>query len=109
MQQKDEEGTRLFARMVAKKQGWELNADEEFFGMLIAGLTKNWNRYGYYLCPCRDTEGSRDADADVICPCRYSRPDIEEFGHCYCSLYQSPAFKASGRQPAAIPERRNRH
>jgi ferredoxin-thioredoxin reductase catalytic chain len=105
---KDFENTDLFARMVAQKQGWKLNPDREFYGMLIEGLAKNYNRYGYFLCPCRDTEGSREEDDDVICPCAYARPDIAEHGHCYCSLYLSPEFSASGQATRAIPERRYR-
>lgn len=98
----------LFAAMVARKQGWSLNPDAEFFGMLVDGLRVNYNRYGYFMCPCRDSEGSRELDADLICPCAYARADIEEYGHCYCSLYLSPSFAASGRAPTGIPERRGK-
>jgi ferredoxin-thioredoxin reductase catalytic chain len=98
--------TRVFALMVARKQGWVVNPDEDFSGGLLEGLTLNRNRYGYYLCPCRDTEGSREADKDVICPCAFSWKDIEERGHCYCALYLSGAFAASGSEPGGIPDRR---
>jgi ferredoxin-thioredoxin reductase catalytic subunit len=98
--------TRRFAGMVAAKQGWAVNGDEGFVSMLLDGLTVNWNRYGYFLCPCRDTEGSREADAKLICPCAYSWKDIEEHGHCYCALYLSPSFAASGKEPTGIPDRR---
>lgn len=108
MTQKTLEETLRFTRMVAEKQGWVLTPDAAFYDDLVSGLNTNWNRYGYYLCPCRDTEGSREADADVLCPCVYARQDIEEHGHCFCSLYQSAAFAASGRPPQGIPERRAR-
>lgn len=107
MTDKSIEETRHFATMVADKQGWTLNPDSDFTESLIDGLTVNWNRYGYYLCPCRDTEGSREADSDVLCPCRYSRGDIEQYGHCFCALYLSKAFAESGEQPAGIPDLRN--
>jgi ferredoxin-thioredoxin reductase catalytic subunit len=55
MNSRTEEQTATFAAMVAAKQGWVLNPDSEFTQSLVAGLTVNWNRYGYYLCPCRDT------------------------------------------------------
>ena len=106
MQPKTDEQTRVFARMVADKQGWTVNPDEDFRESLIAGLTVNWNRYGYYLCPCRDTEGSRETDKDLICPCAFSWADIAEHGHCYCALYLDRAFAAAGRQPSGIPDRR---
>lgn len=92
--------------MVAKKQGWVVNPDSDFTDSLFAGLTTNWNRYSYYLCPCRDSEGNREADAGVICPCRYARQDIDESGHCFCALYLSPTFAESGKCPGGIKDRR---
>jgi ferredoxin-thioredoxin reductase catalytic subunit len=105
---KTDEQTRTFSRMVADKHAWILNPDTEFYEMLIDGLTKNYNRYGYYLCPCRDTEGSREADKSALCPCIWSKDDIDEFGHCYCALYLSKDFFDSGARPNAIPDRRYR-
>lgn len=106
MKPKSADDAALFASMVADRQGWVLNPDEEFRRVLIEGLATNWNRYGYFLCPCRDTELSREADADVICPCRYSWDDIRERGHCYCALFLSRSFADSGDQPSGIPDRR---
>lgn len=106
MADKTIEDTKKFTEMVAKKQGWALTKDASFYEDLVSGLKTNWNRYGYFLCPCRDSEGSREADADVVCPCVYAKADIEEHGHCFCALYQSHAFVASGKTPTGIPERR---
>lgn len=106
MAEKTIEETRKFTEMVARKQGWVLSRDQAFYDDLVSGLTTNWNRYGYYLCPCRDTDGGREADADVLCPCAYAKQDAETYGHCFCSLYWSPEFAASGRTPAGIPDRR---
>ncbi len=106
MTEKSKADVGLFAEMVAKKQLWTVNPDEDFRAMLVEGLAVNWNRYGYFLCPCRDSEGSKEADKPLICPCAFSRADIEEFGHCYCALYLSPAFALSGKAPQGIPDRR---
>lgn len=106
MNPKTREDTAKFAEMVANKQGWVVNPDTNFTTMLLEGLTTNWNRYGYYLCPCRDSDGSREADAAIICPCKYSFGDIERYGHCYCALYLSKTFAQSGKSPEAIPDRR---
>lgn len=108
MAEKTREQTKLFASMVARKQGWEVNPDADFTSMLLDGLTVNWNRYGYYLCPCRDSEGSREADATLICPRKYSWEDVAEHGHCYCALYLSTGFAESGKAPSSIPDRRFR-
>ena len=99
--------TRNFASMVAQKQGWRLNSDSSFLDSLLEGLTTNYNRYGYYLCPCRDSEGSRIEDAKAICPCVWAREDIANHGHCFCALYLSPGFACSGKEPVGIPDRRN--
>jgi len=98
--------TQRFVSMVAEKQGWKLNPDEEFVRMLVEGLMVNYNRYGYYSCPCRDADGVREKDRDIVCPCVYCVPDQEEYGHCYCALYLTVSFFESGRPPAPIPERR---
>lgn len=96
-----------FAEMVAKKQGWKLNHDGNFLDVLYEGLATNFNRYGYYSCPCRDADNDKKMDKDIICPCDYCAPDIEEFGHCYCGMYMSQEFYDSGKNPKSIPERRD--
>lgn len=100
------EDTQKFAEMVANHQGWALNPDQEFLRSILEGLTANWNRYGYYQCPCRDSWGAREKDKDIICPCAYSRPDIEEYGHCYCGLFLDKTYAAQGKPVTPIPERR---
>lgn len=97
---------RIFMEMVATKQGWKLNRDEEFLDMLAQGLAVNFNRYGYYSCPCRDADGEKEYDKDIICPCDYCVPDQQEHGHCYCGLYLTEEFAESGKKPGGIPERR---
>ncbi|WP_457557309.1 ferredoxin-thioredoxin reductase catalytic domain-containing protein [Candidatus Harpocratesius sp.] len=103
---KTKEQTQKFMEMVAKKHGWHLNRDKEFLDMLAEGLTTNFNRYGYYSCPCRDADGQKELDKDIICPCDYCIPDQQEFGHCYCGLYLTSEFYKTGKEPEAIPERR---
>lgn len=97
---------KLFVTMVATQQGWELNRDQEHLEIIIEGLAKNYNRYGYFSCPCRDASGNREKDRDIVCPCRYCRPDQEQFGHCYCGLYLTKEYFATGKEPSSIPERR---
>ncbi len=99
-------GAHKFVTMVADKQGWQLPSDKEFMLNLVKGLTKNKEKYGYYLCPCRIGEGVKRKDKDIICPCDYAKPDIGEYGHCFCALYLSKEFSASGKKPKSIPERR---
>jgi len=100
-----EDGHR-FIEAVARKHGWKVNPDAGFVGHLAAGLATNYNTYGYYLCPCRDGDGERSVDRDIICPCEYVVADHAEYGHCLCGLYLSSEFAASGVTPSSIPERR---
>lgn len=97
-----------FTDMVANKQGWLTSGDSAFYEYLCTGLVSNWNRYGYFLCPCRDSAGSREKDSPVICPCVHAREDIAQYGHCYCSLYWSKEFAASGKEAQGIPDRDRR-
>ncbi|MBN1113993.1 MAG: ferredoxin:thioredoxin reductase [Oligoflexia bacterium] len=106
MNKKTIEDTLRFITMVADKQAWKVTSDVELLGILAEGLAKNFNRYGYFSCPCRLAEAVRDKDRDIICPCVYARPDIEEYGHCYCGLYLGQVFFDSGKLPESIPERR---
>ena len=95
-----------FIHRVAAHNGWEVNPDTEFVADLAAGLALNYNRYGYFLCPCRDGEGSRELDRDIICPCDYNIPDQREYGHCFCALFYTPECAARKEAPRQIPERR---
>ncbi len=103
---KTRKDARRFVTMVAEHHGWKLNPDARFLEDLIEGLRDNYNRYGYFLCPCRESWEDRSRDEDVICPCRYCVPDQREYGHCYCALYLTEEFHRSGRTPGPIPERR---
>jgi rubrerythrin len=44
-------------------------------------------------------------DRDIICPCDYRDPDVEDYGTCYCCLYVDSATHKSG-ETKPIPERR---
>ena len=100
------EDVRNFVTTTANFRKWKLTRDEEFLKILLEGLMTNYNRYGYFLCPCRDGTGVREKDKDLICPCEYCVPDQQEYGHCYCGLYLTPEFFASNKSPRPIPERR---
>jgi len=100
------EHVRRRAESDARSRGYYLNPDESFLKDLLEGLKKNEERYGYPSCPCRLGSGDFELDRDIICPCDYRDPDVEEFGNCYCGLYvRKDVFE--GKTPAAsIPERR---
>ena len=90
----------------ATSGGYLLNPDVDFVMELMDGLVANQDRYGYLACPCRLAEGVRERDLDLICPCDYRDPDLEEFGTCYCALYVSEAVARGEQKLRSIPERR---
>jgi ferredoxin-thioredoxin reductase catalytic subunit len=90
----------------AENGGYRLNPDAEFVKNLVHGLLKNEQRYGYRACPCRLAAGKREEDTDIICPCDYRDPDLNDFGACYCALYVSEEIFAGKKQAAPVPERR---
>jgi len=67
----------------ARSGGYNLNPDMANTMQLVQGLLSNTERYGYPLCPCRLTGGSREADLDVICPCDYRDADLDDYDTCY--------------------------
>lgn len=90
----------------AGQGGYFLNPDTDFTKNLVRGLMVNEQRYGYPACPCRIASGKREQDLDIICPCDYRDPDLEEFGACYCALYVSGEVAKGKKTVAPIPERR---
>jgi ferredoxin-thioredoxin reductase catalytic chain len=103
-----EEVEELYVKLVedAKAGGYHINPDMSNTIPLVEGLVTNAKRYGYGLCPCRLTGGSREADLDVICPCDYRDPDVMEFGACYCNLYVRKDIYESKSELQPVPERR---
>ncbi len=90
----------------AEGAGYFLNPDVEFTKNLVRGLLKNEQRYGYRACPCRLATGKKEEDLDIICPCNYRDPDLDDFGACYCALYVNEAIAGGKKQTAPVPERR---
>jgi ferredoxin-thioredoxin reductase catalytic subunit/glutaredoxin len=95
-------------RKFSEKKGYFLNPDIAFTKKLVKSLLENQKRYGYWACPCRLASGKREEDHDIICPCEYMKPDIDEFGACYCALYVSEQVFRGDRQAKTVPERRDR-
>jgi len=87
--------------------GYFLNPDVDFVLDLMEGLLTNEKRYGYWACPCRLADGTREKDLDIICPCDYRDADLDEHGACYCALYVSKEIRDGKRELQQVPERRD--
>ena len=98
----------LYERMkkVQEAKGYFFNKDKERTIELLEALLVNKARHGYMGCPCRLLSADREADRDIICPCVYSVPDIEDYGSCYCNLYVSKAWNEGDIPHDYVPERR---
>ena len=92
----------------SERKGTFLNPDTAFTKKLVRGLLANQQRYGYWACPCRLASGNREEDRDIICPCDYMKPDVLEFGACFCALYVSEAVFRGERKAETVPERRKK-
>jgi ferredoxin-thioredoxin reductase catalytic subunit len=105
----DERVEKLYRRLKeeAEAGGYFLNPDVEFTKDLVRGLLINEDRYGYWACPCRLAFGDKEEDLDIICPCDYRDPDLNDSDMCYCALYVSEAVvKGMKKLTGSIPERR---
>jgi len=87
-------------------RGIYFNKDKDLVFELLEALLLNKDRYGYMACPCRLACGDREKDKDILCPCDYREPDLEEFGTCYCGLYVSAALNNNEIAAQYVPERR---
>ena len=92
----------------AESGGYHLNPDIYFTKKLLRGLLVNEKRYGYQACPCRLALGEKEKDLDIICPCDYRDPDLDEYGTCYCALYVDKEVLEGKKKVGSIPERRHK-
>ena len=93
-------------RNIQEPKGYFFNNDRDLVSGLLEGLLTNRERYGYMSCPCRLATGEWSKDEDIICPCVYRTPDVEEYGSCYCGLYVSREWNEGKTAHAHVPERR---
>ena len=91
---------------IQEAKGYYFNKDKNKTFELLEGLLVNKDRYGYMACPCRLASGDREWDKDIICPCVYREPDVQEYGSCYCSLYVSREWNDGKIPHQYVPERR---
>ncbi|SEM31124.1 Ferredoxin-thioredoxin reductase, catalytic subunit [Syntrophus gentianae] len=93
-------------RKINEPKGFFFNKDRQWVDDLLDALLLNKERYGYMSCPCRLAANDRQKDSDIICPCAYRQPDIDEYGSCYCRLYVSRSWNESDGPFPFVPERR---
>jgi ferredoxin-thioredoxin reductase catalytic subunit len=93
-------------KKIQEPKGYYFNIDKKRVVELLDALITNKDRYGYMACPCRLASGIKENDGDIICPCVYRKPDVEEFGSCFCNLYVSTEWNQKKIPHEYVPERR---
>ena len=93
-------------KKIQEPKGYFFSKDRERVFELLEALITNKERYGYMACPCRLAAGNREHDKDIICPCIYRVPDVEEYGSCYCNLYVTIEWNEGKIPREYVPERR---
>ena len=93
-------------RKAQEPKGYFFNKDHDLVMELLEGLLLNKERYGYMCCPCRLAQNDREKDKDIICPCVYRVPDVEQYGSCYCNLYVNQEWNQGQIPHQYVPERR---
>src|SRR4030065_542109 len=48
----------------------------------------------------------KEEDLDIVCPCDYRDPDLDEYGTCYCALYVDREILEGRKNVKSIPDRR---
>jgi ferredoxin-thioredoxin reductase catalytic chain len=93
-------------RKIQEPKGYFFHPDREFVRELLSSLLVNKERYGFMSCPCRLASGDKERDRDIMCPCVYRTPDVEQYGSCYCALYVSKEWLDGTVPHEYVPERR---
>jgi len=71
----------------AKENGLVLNPNRVLLEGLAKRLLENEKKYGARYCPCRVAKSQPQIEEKNVCPCFYSKKEIEENGHCLCWLF----------------------
>ena len=65
---------------------YKLNPDNERVEKVIGLMTMNFNEFGKYYCPCKQSH-PLDPNKDVLCPCPQLADEVEKDGNCFCKLF----------------------
>ena len=65
---------------------YKINPDAERVKKVIGLMTMNFNEYGKYYCPCKQSH-PLDPDKDVLCPCPELGDEVKKDGNCFCKLF----------------------
>lgn len=73
---------------MAEEFGFALNPDQERIQKVVGLMTMNYNEFGKYYCPCKQSH-PLDPEKDVVCPCPPLAEEVQKDGYCFCKLFYS--------------------
>jgi ferredoxin-thioredoxin reductase catalytic subunit len=76
-------------REFADREGYVFNADAERVNKVIGLMSRNFQDFGKYYCPCKQSH-PLDPARDTLCPCPEAAREIAQEGHCFCRLFVRP-------------------
>jgi ferredoxin-thioredoxin reductase catalytic subunit len=72
----------------SKENDFKLNPDKKIVSMVAKGVLGNELESGLKMCPCRISDGERENDLKLICPCNFKIHDTwTKNGRCWCNLF----------------------
>ncbi len=74
-------------RRYARASGYVLQPNNKILTVILRGLLKSIEKYGFRYCPCRKPVGDSIKDKKIICPCAFHKDEIKQDGYCKCMLY----------------------
>ena len=74
-------------RRYSRASGFMIQPNKKILTVLLRGLLKNIEKYGFRYCPCRKPTKNTEKNKKIICPCAYHKDEIKQDGYCKCLLY----------------------
>ena len=79
---------KAFEEYCDKNGTFIINTDKKHVDFIIDGLFHNEKTTGLKLCPCRISDGTRQKDLELLCPCNFfAQKTFIEKGRCWCGLF----------------------
>ncbi|MFQ5957623.1 MAG: ferredoxin-thioredoxin reductase catalytic domain-containing protein [Candidatus Brocadiales bacterium] len=72
---------------------YRFNPDTTVVDTIIRGLAIRKVKAGDEYCPCRVLSGDIEKDSKIVCPCVFSKAEIESEGICLCHLFVGPNYE----------------
>lgn len=84
----DKEEFRKALERFTENNDFVLNPDKKHVNIVIDGVFENEKEFGLKLCPCRLSDGTKEMDLSLICPCNFKIQEVWlKENRCWCGLF----------------------